>query len=290
MSFRQYQSICTVGHNHYAAEGDDDSPDPNPYRYNRQYYDAESGYIYLRARYYDPAIGRFVSEDPALDGHNWYIYGGNNPIMYHDPSGMFPLPFPLIFFAAIAVLFVATLALAQDAAEGGPVSQGFADATARVIENTVVLANREADRLKAVLTSAGTRNIEERMKREHTVYILVDRNAEEGKQIRYVGRTKDVAATEARHGRNTNRSGLKLVPVHTNLNYFEARLLEQTGMLTLHNFQTADAACNRIHGMSSTKNANLVIFAEFGKGLYRYAENQVTNELDNLKNHFNITN
>jgi RHS repeat-associated protein len=67
---------------------DADPTDGNPYRYCGQYHDVESGYVYLRARYYDPAIGRFVSEDPAFDGHNWYVYCANNPVMYVDPSGM----------------------------------------------------------------------------------------------------------------------------------------------------------------------------------------------------------
>jgi RHS repeat-associated protein len=68
---------------------DADPTDNNPYRYSGQYHDTESGYVYLRARYYDPAIGRFVSEDPAFDGYNWYAYCANNPVMYVDPSGMF---------------------------------------------------------------------------------------------------------------------------------------------------------------------------------------------------------
>lgn len=45
------------------------------------------GLIYMRARYYDPAIGRFISEDPAGDGDNWYAYCGNNPINMVDPTG-----------------------------------------------------------------------------------------------------------------------------------------------------------------------------------------------------------
>ena len=48
----------------------------------------ESGYTYLRARYYDPSIGRFISEDPIFDGDNWYAYCGNDPINYIDPSGL----------------------------------------------------------------------------------------------------------------------------------------------------------------------------------------------------------
>jgi len=59
----------------------------NPFAYCGEYQDLCSGLIYLRNRYYDPSIGRFISEDPARDGLNWYVYCGNNPIMFVDPSG-----------------------------------------------------------------------------------------------------------------------------------------------------------------------------------------------------------
>ena len=61
----------------------------DPFRYSGEYYDAESGFIYLRNRYYDPSIGRFITEDPARDGLNWYAYCENNPVTYTDPTGMF---------------------------------------------------------------------------------------------------------------------------------------------------------------------------------------------------------
>ena len=60
----------------------------NPFRYNGQYYDEETGFIYLRNRYYDPGTGRFTSEDPVKDGFNWYVYCANNPIAFVDPSGL----------------------------------------------------------------------------------------------------------------------------------------------------------------------------------------------------------
>jgi len=60
--------------------------------YRGEYCDEETGYIYLRARYYDPSIGRFVSADSAFDGDNWYIYCGNDPVNFVDPTGLKRVP------------------------------------------------------------------------------------------------------------------------------------------------------------------------------------------------------
>ena len=43
---------------------------------------------YAMNRYYDPGIGRFISEDPVKDSQNWYVYCDNNPLKYTDPSGL----------------------------------------------------------------------------------------------------------------------------------------------------------------------------------------------------------
>jgi RHS repeat-associated protein len=50
----------------------------------------ESGLYFLRARYYDPRLKRFVSEDPAkLDGGiNPYVYAANDPVDARDPLGL----------------------------------------------------------------------------------------------------------------------------------------------------------------------------------------------------------
>ena len=65
-----------------------DSPKKNPFRYSGEYTDDETGLIYLRNRYYDPAIGRFITEDPVKDRLNWYAYCGNNPVNYVDSLGL----------------------------------------------------------------------------------------------------------------------------------------------------------------------------------------------------------
>ena len=54
-------------------------------------YDSEIGLYFYRARYYDPAIGRFIQEDPiGFQGGdtNLYAYVRNNPVKYRDPLGL----------------------------------------------------------------------------------------------------------------------------------------------------------------------------------------------------------
>jgi uncharacterized protein RhaS with RHS repeats len=42
---------------------------------------------YFNARWYDPELGRFVSEDPLRDSANWYVYVGNSPLTNTDATG-----------------------------------------------------------------------------------------------------------------------------------------------------------------------------------------------------------
>ena len=61
---------------------------PNRFRFNGQQYDPVSQQYYLRARYYNPVIGRFTQEDTYRgDGLNLYAYCRNNPVCYVDLSG-----------------------------------------------------------------------------------------------------------------------------------------------------------------------------------------------------------
>ena len=66
---------------------------PSGFGYAGEQQDALSQLIYLRARYYDPTTGRFLSKDPfpglasLPQTQQPYVYAGNNPVNLTDPTG-----------------------------------------------------------------------------------------------------------------------------------------------------------------------------------------------------------
>jgi len=66
---------------------------PTGYRFTGQREDATIGLYFFNARYYDPALGRFISADTVVPSPanpqdlNRYAYVRNNPLKYTDPSG-----------------------------------------------------------------------------------------------------------------------------------------------------------------------------------------------------------
>jgi RHS repeat-associated protein len=68
---------------------------PNNYLYTGEQFDPNSGFYYLRARYMNPELGRFVTTDPFSGLKNdpvtlhKYLYAGLDPVLNVDPSGEF---------------------------------------------------------------------------------------------------------------------------------------------------------------------------------------------------------
>lgn len=75
----------------------------NEASYTGHIYDDDLSLVYMQARYYDPVIGRFYSNDPVgykpqnpVMSFNRYLYVNNNPYKYTDPNGEFLFLIPLI--------------------------------------------------------------------------------------------------------------------------------------------------------------------------------------------------
>jgi RHS repeat-associated protein len=61
------------------------------YTYTGREFDTDTGLYYYRARFYDPVVGRFISEYPINFGGrdvNFYAYVKNDHLRFRDPSGL----------------------------------------------------------------------------------------------------------------------------------------------------------------------------------------------------------
>jgi RHS repeat-associated protein len=95
-----------------------------PYLFTGQEWDRETGLYNFKARFYDPYLGRFYSTDPAGQFPGPYVYSGNDPVAYIDPSGEFS-------WAALGALLGGILFLGAGialAAFSGGTSAAFAGA------------------------------------------------------------------------------------------------------------------------------------------------------------------
>lgn len=75
----------------YGNTTDSSGSTNNPFGYAGQYTDRASGLIYMRARWYDPATGQFITSDPigsASGETHLYRYAGGDPANMVDPSGL----------------------------------------------------------------------------------------------------------------------------------------------------------------------------------------------------------
>ena len=104
----------------------------NPFRYRSYFYDTDTGLYYLKTRYYDPEVGRFINMDAVdyadpltLGGLNLYAYCNNNPVMYIDPTGHEFISLLLIIAGIVGGGVVNGLIAGANAAEGESFGSAF---------------------------------------------------------------------------------------------------------------------------------------------------------------------
>jgi RHS repeat-associated protein len=76
----------------YDAYGNSTGSTRTRYGFTGRERDSLTGLLYYRARFYDPQVGRFISEDPIglSGGVNAFAYVENSPLNYRDPRGLWP--------------------------------------------------------------------------------------------------------------------------------------------------------------------------------------------------------
>ena len=85
---KEHEIQKTYRYDAFGAILDESGDTFNRLTYTGQMYDGAMRQYYLRARFYNPSIGRFMQEDVYHgDGLNLYAYCANNPVMYFDPYG-----------------------------------------------------------------------------------------------------------------------------------------------------------------------------------------------------------
>ncbi len=95
---------------------------PNPYKFQGEWQEESAGLVYLRARWYDPGVGRFLSVDPWQGEKqrpvslNRFLYVGADPVDGRDPSGRVE-----VSFAGIGTAFNGAMAMATAGVRYGSV-------------------------------------------------------------------------------------------------------------------------------------------------------------------------
>ena len=155
----------------------------NPLRYRGYVYDQETGFYYLNSRYYDPAVGRFISADnypttgQGLNGNNMFAYCGNNPVSRQDDGGEF---WNIVIGAGVGAVVSGLISVASQvlenkgianvdwarvgvAAAAGAISGGFAATGIKVNGQMVVngIIGAASSGIDTYLKSNGTASFSE---------------------------------------------------------------------------------------------------------------------------------
>ena len=255
----------------------------NPIRYRGYYFDSDSGLYYLKSRYYDPNLQRFINSDGQLAkedfvGANLFAYCLNNPVNLSDEAGAWPKWSQIFIGVAIVAVAVAVTAATFGAAvpalaavAGGGAVIGGASAGAATVA-TGAMAAAGITTAAAATAAVAEKAAEKASARNNSVYVLKDSSD----TVQYVGRTSDVERRRRAHEANPARRGLEMDVIASGLNLEESRALEQAGMAYYHTINTANKMNNQINSVAPKYWDK---FKGIASGLLDYGYNQMTNEI-----------
>ena len=228
----------------FGVEKNINDADTNAFRYCGEYYDSETGTIYLRARYYNPSTGRFISRDSYAGENgnplslNLYTYCYNNPVIYADATGNCPLiviggiALTLTDAALIAGAIVATYALIYSISPTGQQTiSNAADAVGDVVGDVGETVgewrnsasnwwSKNSDAIKATIAAGATSVIKsavessvasdnQKKDTKYYIYVLTD---DQG-IVQYVGQTTCLERRKKQHQKSLSRGDLNFIPV-----------------------------------------------------------------------------
>ncbi|WP_189799674.1 RHS repeat-associated core domain-containing protein, partial [Sulfuricella sp. T08] len=221
----------------------------------------ETGIVYYRARYLDPAIGRFASRDPIglKGGINQYTYVNNNPVNFNDPTGL--LAKVLLADATSAISYAGNVltdagqnlqAFGQRVLDAGR-NESFADTANKLLQGLgpeVAMVGAAVGSIKGV--AAG----------ENLVYRSVNAAGE----VNYVGITNNL---ERRAAEQLSSKGISIEPIlglsnlsRADVKGVEQVLIESHGLSkdggTLMNKINSIAPLNAIYEGAKQRGADLL--------------------------------
>jgi RHS repeat-associated protein len=185
--------------------------------------DESTGLQYFGARYYDPAIGRFMGVDAVgfsesnLQSFNRFAYGNNNPYLFRDADGKF----------AIAEFALLTIGLIEIAVINNPAAKKAQDeflgrAWKKIRDSLSTKAENSNE------GEAGKGDDAQANGEEGCIYCVPGKKTSSGKD--YVGRSDDWKTREKVKSDGRDREGAEVVDTYPKGNREVGRIKEQQEM------------------------------------------------------------
>ena len=221
----------------------------NPFRYSGEWVEEKTNLQYLKARWYEAKLGRFISEDPVEGifteplSLNRYTYAENNPLKYVDPSGNIV---GTLIDVGFLIYDTAKFIKEPSKANAGNVGLSFASALIPGVTGGSAAA-------KAVAKGKD--------KAKNVVYTSI--NGDD--VVQYVGITNNYARRAAEHLRDKK---IDIRPLMKDLSRSDARAVEQA-LIEIHGLQkNGGTLINKINSISS-KNSSYAKQLERGYELLK---------------------